>query len=145
MEKFWEKSFTPLFEDYAPWFVLVFLSRHPPFTIFAFYLRIVSRSDFFPEVFAFLFQRRITPLQRVIFKTLEKIASLLTPFFVNPLFISRCFIPTPSHRRPCRPCLSFIWMGGSFRPMKFESRPGRKPGDNESCLSFLPGVGEQRT
>jgi len=54
-------------------------------------------------------------------------------FFINSLFISHCLILIPSYR----PYLSFIWIGGSFRPLKFESRPERKSDDDENCLSFL--------
>lgn len=147
MEKLREKSFTSLFEDYAPDLcsssylvtLLLLLSRSD----FPNPLRIVSQFDFVSEVFAFLFQKRVTRLRRVIFKMLEKIAAsfLASFFFVNHLFISRCLIPTPSHR----PCLSLIQIGESFRPMKFESRPERKPDDDESCLSFSLGVEGQRT
>lgn len=151
MEKLREKSFTPLFEDYATdlcsssYPVTLLLLPSASRSVFPYPLRIVSQSDFFFEVFAFLFQKRVTRLRGVIFKMLEKIAaSFLAPcffFFVNPLFISRCLIPTSTRRSR----LSLIWVGGPFRLMKFESRSERKPGDDESCLSFLSGTEGQRT
>jgi len=139
-----------------PWSVLIFLSRHPPFRhprvlLYRepYQLRIVSRSDFFCEVFAFLFQRRVTVSGRVIFKMPEKTVASFLVSFLSSLSSSAAALfrssPPPSFSPPHRrhPRLSLIWMGGSFCSMKFESRLGRKPSDDESRL-FPRGNGRTK-
>lgn len=99
MEKFRGKKVSLYFsEDYVPdlrsssYLVSPFLRCFH--TLSSPYLRIVSRSDFLPEVFASLFQ---TAGRGVIFKMPEKNRGIVSrALFVNPLFISCYLIPLPS-------------------------------------------------
>lgn len=46
MEKFREKSFTPLFRGLCPWSALIFLSRRPSFTVPVLYLPVSTANRF---------------------------------------------------------------------------------------------------
>ncbi|EGI60904.1 Glutamate receptor, ionotropic kainate 2 [Acromyrmex echinatior] len=80
----------------------------------------VELGNFFREVFCFTLDHS-NPRFAEVFER------VLAAYIIRRL----CLISIPSYR----PYLSLIWIGGSFRPLKFESRPERKP-DDESCLSF---------
>jgi len=147
MEKFREKKFHSTFRGLCSWSVLIFLSRHPLFTtpvpsrsVFPYPLWIVSQSDFFSKFLHSCFRKEWRDGKEWFLKCLKRSASFLRPFFYKSSLHQSLLYPDPFSL-----CLDLIWMGGLFRPMKFESRPERKPGDDESCFSFLSNVEEQRT
>lgn len=151
MEKFRRKKFHSTFRGLCPWSVLIFLSRHPPFAISAShsvspYLSwIVSRSDFFLEVFTFLFQRRVTRSQRVIFKMLEKIAaSFLTSFFFCKSSSSAAALFQPLSIVVVIYALSLIWMGGIVSPDEIRVSSREETRRRRKLSPFPPGHGRTK-
>lgn len=134
-----KKSFTPLFEDYAPDLCSSYLAI--PLLLsraLSVPLRIVSRSDFFRQSFCIPVSEEVSDTslaRRVIFKMFEKIAVSRFSLFFLQIFSSS--VAGLFHVVVADHAFSLIWIGGTFHPMKFESRSERKPGDDESCLSFL--------
>jgi len=148
MEKFREKKFHSTFRGLCSWSVLIFLSRHPLFTtpaasrsVFPYPLWIVSQSDFFSKFLHSCFRKAWRDGKEWFLKCLKRSRHRFSDLF----FYKSSLHQSLPYSNPFSPCLGLIWMEGSFRPMKFESRPERKPGDDESCFSFLSSVEGQRT
>jgi len=124
------------------------LISSPPFTVLL-YLPLSTANRFsiwlLPRSFCILAsERRPTTTGRVIFKMLERTAaSRVSPPFLSSLSSSAVALFRFFHRHFVH--LSLIWVAGSFRSMKFESRSRNLARGRRSCLSFLPEMEAQRT
>lgn len=150
MEKFREQSFTPLFEDSAPDLRAHLLISSPSSTVLRaapIYLPDLSTANRFsiclliPPCLCISVFRRYGggPREERFLKRPKDRGIVFRAFFFGPPARSSSASAALFHFASypfLGPRLSLIWMGGSFRSMKFGSRPRGNLWRRKLCLSF---------